>query len=155
GRAGASVSAGAFDTHEVFNQPPPLAGHNLFAADAALHEGVAREGAGWAEPELRGLGKRCGDAATIELGFQANTNPPQLKSFDRFGHRRDQVEFHPAWHALLDILCQHGVHTGPWADPKPGAHVARAAKFILMAQVECGSLCPVTMTYGSVPAIRR
>ncbi len=145
----------SFDTHEVFNQPRPLAGYDLFAADAALREGVAREGAAWAAAELGALGARCGDPATIELGFLANANPPQLKTFDRFGHRRDAVEFHPAWHQLLGILFEHGVHSGPWAEPRPGAHVARAAKFILMAQVECGSLCPVTMTYGSVPALRR
>ncbi len=108
-----------------------------------------------ASDELHRLGRRCGDPATIELGFLANANPPQLKPFDRFGHRRDEVAFHPAWHALLDMLFEHGVHSGPWADPRPGAHVARAAKFILMAQVECGSLCPVTMTYGAVPALRR
>ncbi|HEY1722803.1 MAG TPA: isovaleryl-CoA dehydrogenase [Magnetospirillaceae bacterium] len=145
----------AFQTHEVFNQPPPLAGHDLFEADAALREDVAREGAGWAADELHVLGKRCGDPETIELGFLANANPPELKPFDRFGHRRDEVVFHPAWHALLDILFEHGVHSGPWAEPKAGAHVSRAAKFMLMAQVECGSLCPTTMTYGSVPALRR
>ncbi len=144
-----------FNTHEVFNQPPALAGYDLFATDAALSEGVAREGAGWAAPELAALGVRCGDPATIELGVLANAHAPQLRTFDRFGHRRDEVEFHPAWHALLDILFEHGVHSGPWADPRPGAHVARAAKFILMAQVECGTLCPVTMTYGAVPALRR
>jgi putative acyl-CoA dehydrogenase len=144
-----------FTTHDVFNQPPPLAGYDLFEADAALREGVARDGAGWAEDELHALGRRCADPETIELGFLANANPPQLKPFDRFGHRRDEVAFHPAWHGLLAILFEHGVHSGPWAEPRPGAHVARAAKFMLMAQVECGSLCPVTMTYGSVPALRR
>jgi putative acyl-CoA dehydrogenase len=144
-----------FNTHEVFNQPPPLAGHDMFTADAALSEGVAREGAGWAVDELRALGMRCTDPDTIELGRLANVNPPQLRSFDRFGHRRDEVEFHPAWHALLGMLFDRGVHSGPWSEPRPGAHVARAAKFMMMAQVECGTLCPVTMTYGSVPALRR
>ncbi len=137
-----------FNTHEVFNQPPPLAGHDMFTADAALSEGVAREGAGWAVDELRALGMRCTDPDTIELGRLANVNPPQLRSFDRFGHRRDEVEFHPAWHALLGMLFDRGVHSGPWSEPRPGAHVARAAKFMMMAQVECGALCPVTMTYG-------
>jgi putative acyl-CoA dehydrogenase len=145
----------AFDTHEVFNQPPPLAGYDLFGADAALREGVAREGGDWAAVELHALGRRCGAAETIELGVLANTHAPQLQLFDRYGHRRDEVAFHPAWHALLGMLFEHGVHSGPWADPRPGAHVARAAKFMLMAQVECGSLCPTTMTYGAVPALRR
>ena len=148
-------SGTGFDTHEVFNQPPPLVGYDLFAADAALSEGMVREGAGWAISDLKGLGTRCTDPETIELGRLANANPPVLRTFDRFGHRRDEVEFHPAWHALLEILFENGVHSGPWADPRPGAHVARAAKFMMMAQVECGTLCPVTMTYGSVPALRR
>jgi putative acyl-CoA dehydrogenase len=148
-------AAGGFETHEVFNQPPPLAGYDLFSADAALAEGVGREGAGWAADALRALGTRCGDPEAIELGRLANLNTPALKTFDRFGHRRDEVEFHPAWHALLEMLFDQGVHSGPWAEPRPGAHVARAGKFILMAQIECGTLCPVTMTYGSVPALRR
>jgi len=146
---------GGFETHEVFNQPAPLADYDLFSADAALSEGVVREGAGWAIDRLRALGSRCSDPAIIELGRLANANPPALRTFDRFGHRRDEVEFHPAWHALLELLFDHGVHSSPWAEPRPGAHVARAAKFMMMAQVECGTLCPVTMTYGSVPALRR
>jgi putative acyl-CoA dehydrogenase len=144
-----------FETHDVFNQPPPLAGYDLFSADAALAEGVAREGAGWAIDRLRALGARCSDPGIIELGRLANANPPVLRTFDRFGHRRDEVEFHPAWHALLEMLFDHGVHSSPWAEPRPGAHVARAARFMMMAQVECGTLCPVTMTYGSVAALRR
>ena len=146
---------GPFATHEVLNQPPPLADYDLFATDAALREAVEREGAGWAAPALGAYGKRIGRAATYELGFQANQNPPRLLAFDRYGQRRDEVEFHPAWHELMTMAVEAGVHTGPWADPRPGAHVARAAKVIVTTQIEAGIQCPITMTYGVVPALRQ
>src|SRR5258707_5215779 len=142
-------------THEVLNQPPPLVDYNLFAGDRALGEAVGREGAGWAAGELSALGKRLGSAETIEWGFAANQNPPLLHAFDRYGHRQDKVEFHPAWHALMTLGIGAGLHAAPWADPKPGAHVARAAGAFMLVQVESGAQCPITMTYGSVPALRR
>ncbi|MBI1777000.1 MAG: isovaleryl-CoA dehydrogenase [Proteobacteria bacterium] len=144
-----------FATHEVLNQPPPLVDYNLFAGDRALGEAVEREGAGWAAGWLRRLGEDCGRASSFALGELANRHPPVLHSFDRFGRRRDEVEFHPAWHELMASLVANGLHTGPWAEPKPGAHVARAAGYMLHAQIEAGSLCPTTMTYGSVPALSR
>jgi putative acyl-CoA dehydrogenase len=142
-------------THEVFNQPPPLADYNLFSTDRVLAEAVAREGAGWAAGELRGLGGKLGARETIEAGFAANANPPRLLPFDRYGNRRDEVEFHPAYHVMLGLAVEHGLHSSPWADPKPGAHVARAAGCYMLTQVESGVYCPIAMTYGSVPTLRR
>ena len=140
---------------EVSNQPPPLASYNLLRSDIVLREAVKREGAGWAENELSALGEVLGKPETIELGFAANRNPPQLKTFDRFGHRVDEVEFHPAWHDLLAIALEAGLHSSPWAKPQAGAHVARAAGTYMLTQIESGVYCPVAMTYGAVPTLRQ
>jgi putative acyl-CoA dehydrogenase len=142
-------------THEVLNQPPPLVDYDLFASDRALGEAVQRESAAWAATELSALGTRLGSAETIEWGFQANANPPVLRAFDRYGNRQDKVEFHPAWHQLMALGIGAGLHSSPWADPKPGAHVARAAGVFMLVQIESGVQCPITMTYGAVPALRR
>jgi len=144
----------AWQTHAVGNQTPPLVDVDLFALDRALQEGVAREGAGWAKAELSTLGTELGRAETRDFADLANRYPPVLHSFDRWGHRRDEVEFHPAWHDLMAMMLRHGLHTAPWAAPRPGAHVARAAGYLLWGQVENGTQCPTTMTYGSVPVIR-
>jgi putative acyl-CoA dehydrogenase len=147
--------AAAFRTHLVFNQPPPLTDYNLFATDRPLAEAVGREGAGWAEGELNDLGRTLGRAETIGLGVQANRCPPVLKAFDRFGRRRDMVEFHPAWHELMSLAVAAGLHTSPWAAPRPGAHLARAAGFYMLGQIEAGVQCPLAMTYGAVAVLRR
>src|SRR6185312_8443094 len=91
---------------------------------------------------------------TVKLGFDANKFPPQLKSFDRYGHRLDEVEFHPAWHDLMALALRAGLHSSPWAEAKAGAHVARAAGTYMLTQIESGVYCPVAMTYGSVPTLR-
>jgi len=140
---------------DVTNQPPPLEPYNVFTSDRVLREAVAREGAAWAEKELETLGGKLGAADTVALGFAANRNPPQLKTFDRFGHRIDEVDFHPAWHALLRIACEAGLHSSPWATPQKGAHVARAAGTYMFTQIESGAYCPIAMTYGSVPTLRQ
>ncbi|HXD45409.1 MAG TPA: isovaleryl-CoA dehydrogenase [Pseudolabrys sp.] len=140
---------------EVRNQPPPLESYNLFTSDAVLGEAVRREGADWAEGRLTALGGELGLPETIALGFAANTNPPQLRSFDRYGNRLDEVEFHPSWHALMTLALKAGLHSSPWADPKPGAHVVRAAGCYMATQIESGIYCPLAMTYGSVPTIRQ
>jgi putative acyl-CoA dehydrogenase len=142
-------------THDVTNQSPPLGDYNLFVADPALREGAAREGAAWALSELANIGSELGRAETMDLGRLANQYPPQLRAFDAKGFRRDQVEFHPAWHSLMQGIVARGFHTGPWAAPQKGAHVARAAGYLMQAQVEAGSLCPTTMTYGAIPAIAK
>jgi putative acyl-CoA dehydrogenase len=140
---------------EVQNQPPPLEPYNLFSTDAVLREAVRREGARWAEPELTALGATLGKPDTIQLGFDANRYTPQLRTLDRYGHRLDEVEFHPAWHELLAIALKAGLHSSPWAEPKSGAHVARAAGTFMLGQIESGVYCPVAMTYGSVPTLRQ
>ncbi len=134
---------------------PAFVGQNLFVGDAALREAALREGASWAHGTLAALGELLGKEETIELGFLANRHPPVLHTHDRAGHRRDEVEYHPAWHTLLGLSVEHGLHASPWADPRPGAHVARAAGVFLLGQVEAGVMCPTTMTYASVPALRR
>jgi putative acyl-CoA dehydrogenase len=139
---------------EVSNQPPPLEPYNLFASDTVLRAAVRREQAAWAEGELTALGATLGKPETIQLGFDANKFDPQLRTFDRYGHRLDEVEFHPAWHALLGIALKAGLHSSPWADPKPGAHVARATGTYMLGQIEAGVYCPLAMTYGAVPALR-
>ncbi|MGZ5201678.1 MAG: isovaleryl-CoA dehydrogenase [Telluria sp.] len=143
-----------FDTHEVFNQAAPFADVNLFACDPALQEALAREGAGWAHEHLSALGARLGSAEVLDLARLANVNTPKLVSFDRSGQRVDEIEFHPAWHRLMELMIGAGAHSSPWAEPQPGAQVARAAQYLLFGQVENGAQCPVTMTYASVPALR-
>jgi putative acyl-CoA dehydrogenase len=146
---------GGFQTHEVVNQPPPLEDYDLFGSDRALREAAHREGAGWAQDSLSALGRVLGSAEAIEMGALANRYPPVLRSFDRYGRPRDEVEFHPAWHWLMRRAVAEGLHAGPWAEPKPGAHVARATAFFMLGQVEAGVQCPLAMTYGAIPVVRR
>src|SRR2546430_2990542 len=137
------------------NQPPPLVDYNLFESDAPLRESLEREGAAWAQELVSDLGSLAGTQQAIDWGFQANANPPQLRTHDRFGNRIDEVEFHPAWHELMQVAIGHGLHSLPWREPRPGAHAARAAAFYVWSQVEGGHGCPVSMTYAAVPALRR
>jgi len=140
-------------THDVANQSGELVDYNLFTTNPALVEALAREGSVADHGRIAALGERLGTAEMFLLGDAANRNPPVLKIFDRFGRRRDEVEFHPAWHELMRRLVLEGLHTGPWAEPRPGAHVARAAGYMLWAEIENGTQCPATMTYGAVPAL--
>jgi putative acyl-CoA dehydrogenase len=140
-------------THEVFNQVPPLTGFDA-ADDPALLDGLRREGAGWAEEEVREVGRLAGSARAQEWGRLANENPPVLRTHDRYGHRIDEVEFHPAWHELMTVAVGHGMHAAPWLDGRPGAHVARAAKLYVWGRTDGGHCCPVSMTYAIVPALR-
>ncbi len=137
------------------NQPPPLVDYNLFKADAPLREALEREGAAWAQDQVDDLGRLAGTQEAIDWGFQANAHPPQLRTHDRFGNRIDEVEFHPAWHRLMEVAVGHGLHAMPWREPRPGAHAARAAAFYIWSQVEGGHGCPVSMTYAAVPALRQ
>ena len=142
-------------TAEVLNQSVPLVGYNLFSSHPALIEALAREGVAPDRAALTALGERLGTVTMFTLGDAANRNPPQLHAYDRYGARRDEVEFHPAWHELLRRLVAEALHTGPWAQPRPGAHVARAAGYMLWAEVENGTQCPATMSYGAVPVLAR
>ncbi|GAA0681830.1 acyl-CoA dehydrogenase family protein [Kitasatospora atroaurantiaca] len=140
-------------THEVTNQVPDLHGHDV-AADPTLLAALDRAGAGWAAPELHELGRLAGTEQAAEWGRLANEYEPVLRTHDRYGHRIDEVEFHPAWHELMRTAVSHGLHAAPWRDDRPGAHTARAAKFYVWGQVEAGHSCPISMTYASVPALR-
>jgi putative acyl-CoA dehydrogenase len=144
----------AFRTHEVVNQPPPLAGYDVFGADAALVEAFHREGPAAAVDELHELGRKAGDVASQELGRLADTNPPVLRTHDRYGNRVDVVDYHPAYHELMRIAVGHGLHAAPWAEGGDGGHVARAAKVMSWYQVDGGHVCPISMTYSVVPALR-
>ena len=113
-------------THEVINQPRPLENYNLYEQDTALREAVLREGAGFANDDLTRFGAWAGLADTIELGNQANANKPGFRTHDRYGHRIDEVTFHPAYHDLMRVALENGLHSSPWTNPGKGAHVARA-----------------------------
>ena len=141
-------------THRVENQPPPLCDYNLFELDVALREGLAREGAGWAESQVHGLARELGSERVMELGDLANRNPPELRIFDRYGQRIDEVRYHPAYHGLMELGIAHGVPSLAWTADRPGAHVAHVALTYLFSQIEAGVVCPFTMTYAVVPAIR-
>ncbi|WSQ12579.1 acyl-CoA dehydrogenase family protein [Streptomyces sp. NBC_01231] len=145
----------AGSTHTVTNQPPPLVGYDVFTADRTLTEAVERH----TDPdlldevhgELAALGRASGSAQAQEWGTQANENPPRLRTHDRYGHRLDEVDFHPAWHRLLGKGVSAGL-TAAWT--RPGGHVRRAAAFLVWTQVDAGNLCPLSMTHAAVPALR-
>jgi putative acyl-CoA dehydrogenase len=140
-------------THEVLNQPPPLEDYNLFEQDAVLSEAVEREGGRWGVERLREFGAAVG-GRPLRLGVQADRNPPVLRTHDRYGNRIDQVDFHPAWTELLELGIRSGIPSMPWREPQPGAHVVRAGMFMLLSQAESGVMCPLSMTYAAVPALR-
>ena len=142
-------------TAELSNQPAELIDYNLYSSHSALVDALAREGAAPEHGALVALGARLGGASMFTLGDLANRNPPELRAYDRFGARLDTIEFHPAWHDLMRRLVAEGLHTGPWAQPRPGAHVARAAGYMLWAEIENGTQCPATMSYGAVPVLAR
>jgi putative acyl-CoA dehydrogenase len=137
------------------NQPPPFEGHNLYRTHRALQEGVAREGGSWADAQLARWGKVLGSAETFALAARANRRGPELRTHDRFGNRIDEVDFDPAWHELMALAMREGEHASPWSTPRPGAHVARAAAYLMHAEVENGTQCPLTMTYAAAPVLRR
>lgn len=140
-------------THEVMNQPPPLEGYNVFDQDRVLIEALEREKAGWARERLLRMGEIAGGEA-IPWGFQANANPPTLRTHDRYGHRIDEVDYHPAWHELLRTAVAHELHALSWREPRPGAQVARTALFYVLSQAEAGFGCPISMTHAAVPVLR-
>jgi putative acyl-CoA dehydrogenase len=141
-------------THEVLNQPEPLVDYDVFGCDTALVEAVRSYGAAASMPRLHVLGQLAGSAQASLWAAQANTFPPMLRTHDRYGNRIDEVEFHPAWHALLDVAISNGLHAAPWVSVEPAPHVSRAAGFLVWSQAESGHGCPVSMTYAAVPALR-
>jgi len=148
-------------THAVFNQTPPLTDYNLFSSDTALQEAVRRERAGEAAAELDRAGAALGTAENFEHARLANRHTPVLHTFNARGERIDAIEFHPSWHALMQGIAARGYHSSPWTAPgaaaagAPHSHTARAAGYFLQAQIESGTLCPTTMTYGAISPMRR
>ncbi|MFD5479791.1 acyl-CoA dehydrogenase family protein [Streptomyces hawaiiensis] len=141
-------------THDVTNQAPPLTPYDA-SDDTALLEGLRREGAGWAEEDLRRLGRQAGSAQAQEWADLANRHEPELRTHDRYGNRVDEVEFHPGWHHLMRTAIAEGLAASPWADDRPGAHVVRTAGGLVWGHTEAGHGCPTSMTYAAVPALRR
>ncbi len=142
------------ETHDVTNVPPPLAGRNLYAGDAALRDAARLHGGDWVEAPLTALGAAAGSEETMQWGEDANRYPPELLAFDRFGRRIDEVKFHPAYHRLMALAMEHRIHSIGWAEKRPGRHVAHAAMLALFTQAEAGTMCPISMTYASIPALR-
>ncbi len=141
------------ETHEVFNQVPPLEGANLYRLDRPLQEWLHRFQGGWGDERLDAYGALAG-GPLMAAGFLANENRPALRTHDRYGHRIDQVDFHPAYHALIRTAIEHGLPSLPWVNPRAGAHVVRAGLTYLHSQAEAASGCPLTMTFAAVPALR-
>jgi putative acyl-CoA dehydrogenase len=141
-------------THEVENQSRPLLDYDAWMSDVALREAVTREGGGWAEDRLGTLGREVGSEEMIDLGVQANVHSPQLRTFNRYGQRVDEVDFHPSYHELMRRAVAHEIPTLPWTETRPGGHVVHAAASFLFTQAEAGVMCPMTMTYAVVPALR-
>src|SRR5881227_3382106 len=141
-------------THEVLNQPPPLEDYNAFEADVPLREALGREGGQWGVDRLRDLGAVAGSAEAREHSRRAERNEPRLLTHDRYGNRIDQVELDPSWHWILRVAIEREISALPWRDPQPGAHVVRAAMMYVFGQVNAGVMCPVSMTYSAVPALR-
>ncbi len=154
--SGAATGDAPWQTHTVFNQAPPLENVDVFATNTPLVEAVEREGAGWVTERASALGRFVGevDGPQQLWGRLANENKPVLRTFDRYGHRIDEVEFHPAWHQLMKMGVEHELHSLPWTSEEPFAHTARAALYMTAMQAEAGFACPITMTFAVVPALR-
>lgn len=140
-------------THTVFNQSAPRVEINEYELNRVLVEAVDRHDAGWAQDELREIGALVGTESFQHDAHLANTITPELHTFDRWGHRIDEVEYHPAYHRIISAAVSYGAHTRCWADPQPGSHVARAAAFMLFSQIEPGHACPVSMTHAVIPSL--
>lgn len=141
-------------THEVLNQPGDLVNYNAYTGDAALTEAVRAFGAEWAAPRLEETGALVGSERVQQLARAANRNEPELRTHDRFGRRIDEVEFHPAYHELMELIFSSEAHSLAWTENRPGAHVARGALSYLWNQGENGICCPMGMTFASVAALR-
>ena len=139
---------------EVLNQAPPLQPIDLLETDLALAEAVEREGGGWGREAVHDAGTIAGGTDALEHSRRAERNEPRLITHDRYGNRIDQVDLDPSWHWLLSGAVNRAIHSLPWRDPRPGAHVVRAAMFSLWSNANAGVMCPVSMTYAAVPALR-
>jgi putative acyl-CoA dehydrogenase len=151
---GTTIEAGAPSVAQPADQPPRLADVDLVGSDRALCDALGAYGAASHLDDALALGRRAGSAELLDAGFAANEHPPEHALYDRSGQRTDDIVFHPAWHQLMDAAVTAGISGGAWADGRPGAHVARAAGFIAIAQAEAGITCPLAMTHSCVPALR-
>ena len=142
------------ETHEVINAPPLFAGRNLYAEDRPLREAARLHGGDLVEEPLSALGGAAGSEEVLQWGEDANRCAPELQAFDRFGRRIDEVKFHPAYHRLMALAMEHRIHSIGWKEKREGKHVAHAAMLALFSQAEAGTMCPISMTYASVPALR-
>src|SRR3954454_23504923 len=141
-------------THEVLNQPPPLEGYNVFEADVALREALEREGGQWGVDRLRDLGAVAGSAQARGHSPPAQRHEPRLPTHHRYRNRTAPGERGPSWHWILRVAIEREISALPWRDPQPGAHVVRGAMMYVFGQVNAGVMCPVSMTYSAVPALR-
>jgi putative acyl-CoA dehydrogenase len=145
-------------THEILNQAPPIVPYNVFEADLALREALEREGGGWGVDRVRDAGEMAGSPEALDHSERAERNEPILRTHDRYGNRIDEVELDPSWHWCLRQAIEREIHSLPWraatGSPRPGAHVVRAALFLVWSQVGSGVMCPVSMTYAAIPALR-
>src|ERR1700761_2377594 len=139
---------------EVLNQPPPLQPATLFELDVPLQEALDREGGDWGADLAGEAGAIAGSVEAADHGRRAERNEPRLTTHDRYGNRIDAVELDPSWHWLLGGAVTRSIHSLPWRQPRPGAHVVRAAMFMLWSNADAGVMCPVSMTYAAVPALR-
>ena len=142
------------DVRRATNQAPPLVGHNVVTSDLALTEALARHGSPGLVDDLAPLGAEAGTEEAREHGRLANRHHPELTTYDRWGNRIDEVEFHPSWHWLMERAVGHGLQAAPWESDRPDAHLRRAAGFFAWSQTEPGHGCPISMTYAAVPALR-
>jgi putative acyl-CoA dehydrogenase len=154
--SGAAIGDSPWQTHTVFNQAPPLEDVDLFSSNVPLVEATQREGAGWVMERASALGRFVGGGVggPQEWGRLANENKPVLHTHDRYGNRIDEVEFHPAWHQLMQMGIENELHSLPWTSEEPYPHTARAALYMTAMQAEAGFCCPITMTFAVVPALR-
>ena len=143
------------ETHEVTNFPPPFAGRNLYEGDRAFREAARLHGGAWVEEPLMALGWAAGSEEAMQWGEDANRYLPELRTFDRFGRRVDEVKFHPSYHRLMALAMEHRIHSIGWREKGSGKHVAHAALLALASQAEAGTMCPISMTYACVAALRR
>ncbi len=134
------------DLTQAGNQSVPLEDYDAFSADRPLVEALSREGADWALERARALGTIAGSAEVLQAGRDANAHKPELRPFDRFGHRIDEVDYHPAYHRLMRLAVEHELHALPWRAPQTGAHVARPAMFMTLSRAQPGHGCPISMT---------
>lgn len=141
-------------THTVENQSPLWTDEDLYHQDRPLQEVLMRFDGAWAEDELQAVGRQLGASAVRDLAYQANHYPPELRTHDIAGARIDEIRYHSAYHELMKLSSQLGLHSCHWTDPKPGAQIVRAAKYYMMTQVEQGHLCPITMTSAAIPSLR-